>query len=175
MAARTYLNDAGTWRQLRRIHVNDAGTWRTIRKVYVNDSGTWRTVFSSQHDFSIVAGTFSDGVGGTATGFSDDFSDPAMGSGSSLTLSDGYIISSVYSASGGGFGSANMRLLLRSVASDPGQSYISGITLNGVTKTGATASSYVYNGASQTASWHWFFAPSWSLANGGSYNGTIEF
>jgi hypothetical protein len=47
MASNTYVNDAGTWRQLRGVYVNDAGTWRTIKNVYVNDAGTWRTVYSS--------------------------------------------------------------------------------------------------------------------------------
>jgi hypothetical protein len=43
----TYLNDAGTWRQLRGVYVNDAGTWRTIRGIFVNDSGTWRQVYAA--------------------------------------------------------------------------------------------------------------------------------
>lgn len=42
-----YVNDAGTWRNLRNVYVNDGGTWRDIRQVYVNDGGTWRTVFTS--------------------------------------------------------------------------------------------------------------------------------
>lgn len=170
-----HVNDAGTWRRINRVHVNDAGTWRSIRRIYVNDAGTWRTVFTSAHDFSIVAGQISDGSGGTARGYDDGVTGDAMGSGSTLTLPDGYIITAAYSASGGGFGSTYMRLALRNVPSDPGQSYFQSVTLNGVTKTSATASSYVYNGIVQVAAWHWFFAPSWSLANGGSYSGTIEF
>lgn len=51
----TYVNDAGTWRQIRNIYVNDAGTWRQLAAIWVNDNGTWRQVFTSVdlHDFSV--------------------------------------------------------------------------------------------------------------------------
>jgi len=40
-----YVNDSGTWRQMKKLYVNDSGTWRDIQRAYVNDGGTWRKIW----------------------------------------------------------------------------------------------------------------------------------
>lgn len=46
-AQKTWVDDAGTWRQAQKVWIDDAGTWRQAQKVWVNDAGTWRQVFSA--------------------------------------------------------------------------------------------------------------------------------
>jgi hypothetical protein len=43
--ANTYVNDSGTWRNIKGVYVKDSSIWRPIRNIYTNQSGTWRLVF----------------------------------------------------------------------------------------------------------------------------------
>lgn len=64
------VNDASTWRTIRKVYVNDGGTWRPIKKIYVNDSGTWRTVFIALSTISSAVDAQDNtraGLGGTGT------------------------------------------------------------------------------------------------------------
>lgn len=67
MTAETWVNDAGTARQIRELWVNDAGTARHIQEIWVNDNGTARCLFRNSvvtlsTTYALV--TFDDGVGG---------------------------------------------------------------------------------------------------------------
>jgi len=43
--ANTYVNDSGTWRNIKGVYVKDSSIWRPIRNIYTNQGGTWRLVF----------------------------------------------------------------------------------------------------------------------------------
>lgn len=43
--ANNYVNDSGTWRNIKGVYVNDSSIWRAIRNIYTNQGGTWRLVF----------------------------------------------------------------------------------------------------------------------------------
>ena len=43
--ANTYVNDSGTWRNIKGVYVKDSSIWRPIRNIYANQGGTWRLVF----------------------------------------------------------------------------------------------------------------------------------
>jgi len=54
MPVKTYVNDNGTWRDIRNIHVNDGGTWRNLRSAWVNDGSQWRLVFQSVYVYTKI-------------------------------------------------------------------------------------------------------------------------
>ena len=46
MGGKIFINDSGTWRDVKKFQINDSGTWREIKKGWVNDSGTWRQIYA---------------------------------------------------------------------------------------------------------------------------------
>lgn len=58
MVAKTFVNDAGTWRTVKAIYVNDGTAWRTVRNQWVKDSaGTWRLVHQGAFIYSETVST----------------------------------------------------------------------------------------------------------------------
>lgn len=51
----TYINQSGTWRNVKGIYVKDNTIWRPIRNVYVNQGGTWRLVFGGNTGTETIA------------------------------------------------------------------------------------------------------------------------
>jgi hypothetical protein len=169
MAARTHVNDAGTWRRLRNIYLNDAGTWRTIRKVYVNDSGTWRTVFTRGTEYTITAGS---------AGFTRGYGVSGIGS-ISVPLGGQLIGHGCYIEGITDDVSLNrFTLSLYGFSSNPGTTFIESIEANNITFNESSKLSYNYFAAGGfdgfgRADWTWSGVAGFS--NGGQYSGVIVF
>jgi hypothetical protein len=159
MAARTYVNDAGTWRRIRNIYVNDAGVWRQIRRAYVNDAGTWRTVFDRGEAFTLTAGQLFGLVGYGNSASYGSFSITSTGS---ATLPDGRFVEQLFD------NGSLLALSITGFVSDPGAGYLSFIEI-GSSEYLASAASYSF--AAGQANWTWSTSP--GFVNGNVYSGLI--
>ena len=56
---KTFVNDSGTFREVKELYVKDAGSWRNIDEVYVKESGDWRLVHKRRPDLISSSGTIS--------------------------------------------------------------------------------------------------------------------
>lgn len=167
MTAALYVNDNNTARRIRELWVNDNGTARRIRAIWVNDNGTARLVFAG---VILTAGQYTN----TATGF---ITYNGLWSGTSPvgtlspdTAPDGHLVFELSSRQVGN----GIRFALSGFGASPGQSYLASLEVNGVTVTGAGASTYTYGSlAANTAAWTWS-ASTFGIANGGTYDVSIS-
>jgi len=51
MPTKTYLNQAGIWREAKNIWVKQGGIWRVVNEKYVKQGGTWRLVYKRNFEF----------------------------------------------------------------------------------------------------------------------------
>lgn len=123
---------------------------------------------SVSNTFSITAAVmgggagYSDGTGGTSTGI-------VTGSATGATLTGGKIICEVSSFNG----TNQDRLRVRGFSADPTQSWLSSITVNGVTHTPATGLTYNYDATHNTANWVWnnSVVTPWNVSSPNTYSG----
>lgn len=154
-----YVNNFLSWARARYVHINSGGSWISPRIVWVNNGGTWQRVFIRGTIASMTAGV--DG-GGQNFGYLAG----SYGSMSSAGLNDGHTITGL---SYNSFTSGTS-LLIGGFSSNPGQSYLTSITISGIgTFTGASA---VYSYGS-VAQWFWFTGV--PLVNGGSYTAEVYY
>lgn len=133
--------------------VNVSGTWHKAQSVWANIAGTWHQVFAGASAFSITAGT--DGFNiGYASGFGSITGASLDGTHSIITLEDN--------------AAPITTLIVNGFASDPGSTWLTSMTINGITRTGASAT---YSHGSGTAQWTW--GSTLSLVNGTAYPGSI--
>lgn len=169
MGANRYMVDSGgTMRHIKKRFVVDAsGITRQIKKRYIIDSGgTARLTFLYGNYFSIVAGSDSSFSGYQAV------SAPLYGSISpSSMLNDGKVINTLIS---GGSAPAPLILTIGGFASNPGSSYVTSLTIDGVTLLGSSATfTYPYTAQGTTvALWQWAGAVT-PFVSGDSYAGTL--
>lgn len=118
--------------------------------------------------FTVTAGEFNSGIS-IERGFSASF---PYGSVSPTTLPDGKAIGSVTDSDDSIGSSDFIDFSLTGLGADPGQSYFTTLSSNGVTKTSASASSYTFG--SGTARWRWNGAGvRLNYVNGGIYGVVI--
>lgn len=168
MPANRYMVDSGgTTRHIKkRFVVDSGGVTRLIKKRYIVDAGgTTRLTFLYGNNFTMLAGqaTF---IGYNALGPTNFGSITP-----SSTLNDGAVIGTINTNILGP--GANLLLYIFGFASNPGASYVTTFTINGVTVAG-TAAVYQYGGVRgvQTAQWTWN-AVITGFTNGGTYPATL--
>lgn len=125
---------------------------------------------ASSNSGTLTAGFIGDDTGyGFYTGYGTGF-----GSSSAGFFTDGkeFVAAYDYSIPAVGYDSANV--VVKGFGSDPGKTgYMTSFTVNGVTRTAASATTYTY--VSGTATWIWgsSMAPdSWGLVYGSTYSWT---
>ena len=97
--ANTYVNDSGTWRNIKGVYVKDSSIWRPIRNIYTNQGGTWRLVFGG----NVGTTTISPGASFTGSVTSGVLTVTAVSSGlieigHSLCVNTVYIFPSTYAS-----------------------------------------------------------------------------
>jgi hypothetical protein len=99
-------------------------------------------------------------------------SPPPFGSIANATLPDGMTIVAAYEIHAGAGADTQRVVGISGFSSDPGRGYMTSFTLNGSTKTTASALSYGYS--SGMAFWYWQI-PSITMTVGNSYSCTVNF
>lgn len=132
-----------------------------ILNVLLGSAGVSKNTFNFTAAVTGAGAGYSDGSGGTSTGV-------AVGSITGGTLTGGKIICEVSS-----FTTLTQdRFRVRGFTTDPGQNWLSSITVNSVTKTAANLT-YSYDATHGTANWIWATGHGldWSIASPTTYNG----
>lgn len=141
-----FVNDAGTLRRVRAAYVNDAGTLRRIRQFYVNSGGVLR-----REAFSLLVATLVEGSIGDETdgAFGFNLNDP-IGSLTPDTFGPLQVVA-LHDFIGSGI--SDTVLAITGFSADPGQGWLGQLSVDGITRTGASAD--LYESIGGESRWHW--------------------
>lgn len=146
---------SGAWKAVNRASVKVSGSWKTVAQGYAKVSGVWKPFLGQSFDLNTEIGTFISVYNGI--GYNDGAAlDTPHGSLNPISYKSATIaVIEDFTDGASDFGAA----MFMTIGADPGQSYFSDITVNGVTLASASASYGFGTIAPTIASWIWSGTP----------------